>query len=124
MVNSHRAQLLEKWHRMTILTSVNDAENSSSYEQENIIVMESLGFEQSELLGLIYDQGLYVVQFLRQIDQNNADNIVLSVPSMFIELFFGLETIPEERDRTNGPTASGCFPCMDTYIFNCVLLRA
>ena len=106
------SQLLEKWRRMTFVSSVNDAANSLSSEHDNIIVMESFRFEKGELLGLMYDQGLYVVQSLRQMDQNNADNIVLSVASMFVKLFIGLEAISAERDRTNGPMATGCFPCL------------
>ena len=92
------------------------AENASDEEADSgsdeIIYKQGLRFAKEDLHGFLCDQGLFVVQLLRQLESSETDKILHNVAYMLSSLIVGLREVCAERSDLNAGNPSENLPAM------------
>ena len=103
--------LIQRIQRMTVAETISD-ETIPTHSSEDTIESHGFRYLKTDLQGFLADQGLFVVQSIRQLEIEELTSIFDSVAEMLSTLVVGLQQVRAERDEHNNSSANEAFPTM------------
>jgi len=103
--------LIQRIQRMTFAEKISD-EMIPTHSPQDTVDSHGFRYLKTDLQGFLADQGLFVVQGIRKLKNEELSLIFDNVAEMLSTLVVGLQQVWAERDEHNDRSANEAFPTM------------